>query len=69
MEFKSYLAKGLLEGAVFVCDFLDFENDLVLSSGFVFENGKWHPLRENFVKSIHHRDDFKKQEYVSIRKQ
>lgn len=69
LEFKSYIAKALIEGGIFVCDFLDFDNDTILSAGFVFQNKKWYPLKENFVSTIHKRNDFPRQQFIAIPKE
>lgn len=68
LEFKSFLARGLEEGAVFICDFIDAKTDSIITAGFVIENGDWYSLRESFVKSIHTRTDCSYQNFIALRK-
>ena len=65
LENKSFLARALKKNAVFICDFFDFEKEIIYTSGFVFDKGEWFPLKVNFLKKIHTLDNVKQEFLVA----
>ena len=68
LRIKSFIARAVTLGAVFLCDFINIEKNEVTSAGFVFNEGVWLPLKESFIQDVHKNDKFSSQKYISLPK-
>ena len=66
LEVKSFIARAISQGAVFIIDYFDFEQQTIFTAGFVFNEGEFKPLKESFLEQIHKIETLQNQKYFAF---
>lgn len=66
LEVKALIGRAIRNGAIFVVDYLDFDEGIVATTGFVFDDEEFYPLKTEFLKTIHKNDSLGSQEFFTF---